>query len=173
MFELEIVKQYWINDDLEDKYDLCSHGLVYLKIGNNVITDEYDVDWTISTAGLILLRSLKLGLDHKNDPPVFQCCGQLSFCGCPISISWDLELINGKVKISNIYKLVTTNEKDIKYFDTDVILEYDQYKRSVFRFCNKIKNYFADKECEFENIEDKLEYEEFWKEFNRLYSELK
>jgi hypothetical protein len=39
---------------------LCSHGKIYLKVYEKIITDDSkDDDWTTSTAALMLLRSLK------------------------------------------------------------------------------------------------------------------
>ena len=57
-FKLKILSQSWIGDYPEDRHDYCTQGKIYLKIGDNVISDEDDDEWTISTTALGLLRSI-------------------------------------------------------------------------------------------------------------------
>ncbi len=43
-FELRILSQSWISDEPDDRSDLCTHGKIYLRIGDNVITDTEFID---------------------------------------------------------------------------------------------------------------------------------
>ena len=74
-FRIRILDQYWITKDSDNKTDLCSHGLINLKINESTISDESDDDWTISTAGLMLLRTVESDHTDNNIYPVIQHCG--------------------------------------------------------------------------------------------------
>ena len=55
MFRIEIQKSYWIQGREDDPKDLCLHGDVVVRIGEEECSFQ---DATISGAGLFLLRSL-------------------------------------------------------------------------------------------------------------------
>jgi len=59
-FNIEILDLYWINGEKDNPDDLCLHGNVSVKIGEEVVADNYGC--TISSTALYLLKTLKL--DH-------------------------------------------------------------------------------------------------------------
>jgi hypothetical protein len=80
----------------DDPDDLCAHGDVEFRIGDDVLLDpETARDLTVSAAALYLLRTLSV--PHTRDAPVgdhlFPCCGFAKYtvdgepdvviCGCP------------------------------------------------------------------------------------------
>ncbi len=101
-FEIQILRQHWIKDDWkDDKADLCSHGKLFLKIWDKVLSDKSSDSWSLSTAWLYLLRSLKKDYkiwDFGNY--LIPCCGHfiipheqkdyVSICGCNIWIDWNV-----------------------------------------------------------------------------------
>jgi hypothetical protein len=83
-FELEIIRQGWIDDDGVST-DLCSHGDVRLVIGGHVIAPgDGSGDYTISTSALTLLRTLDS--DHRTVPggdnQVILCCEMILMTSC-------------------------------------------------------------------------------------------
>ncbi len=80
----------------DDPYDLCAHGDVEFRIGDDVVLEpETAKNLTLSAAALYLLRTLSL--PHTKATPVaehlFPCCGftmydlpneeDVVICGCP------------------------------------------------------------------------------------------
>ena len=168
-FELKVLDQHWISKNPNDKTDLCSHGQIELRIGDQLISDENDDDWTISTSGLMLLRTLNL--DHAGDgmKPIILHCGMLSMLGCPICIDWSIEHKNDLVIIKNAKKIPSVNEKEVIHFPIgEVKIERVQYIREIIRFCDEIKGFFKDKPRDFSEEYEKNEWINFWSEFDRL-----
>ncbi len=106
MFRIEIQKSYWIQGREDDPKDLCLHGDVVVRIGEEECSFQ---DATISGAGLFLLRSLTKdhivdGIDH-----MVPCCGhemfpneamdEVDIPGCTRGIDWSVIHGNGKIKL--------------------------------------------------------------------------
>src|SRR5271170_6709041 len=78
-----------------DDQDLCAHGDVVFRIGQDELLDTNGKDLTVSAAALYLLRTLSV--PHTKAAPVgdhlFPCCGfamwdipdqeDVAVCGCP------------------------------------------------------------------------------------------
>jgi hypothetical protein len=92
---LQPVNLRWIQGAADDPTDLCAHGDVEFRIGDDVLLDTNGKDLTVSAAALYLLRTLSL--PHSKEAPVgdhlFPCCGfamwdipdqaDVALCGCP------------------------------------------------------------------------------------------
>ncbi|WP_053978594.1 hypothetical protein [Mangrovimonas xylaniphaga] len=168
-FKIKILDQYWIDKNPNNKTDLCSHGLIQLEIGETIIIDELDNDWTLNTAGLMLLRTINNSHDTNSSFPIIQHCGQLAMLGCPISVDWQVSHKNGNVVISDPRKLLTTDSKDlINYSIGQVNVERKTYIREIVRFCDEIKRFFKDKNRDFTDEYYKSEWSGFWQEFDDL-----
>jgi len=169
-FKIKILDQYWVDKNPNNKDDLCSHGLLSITADELTITDENDIDWTLSTTGLTLLRTLSNDfISADSSYPIVQHCGQLGMIGCPISLTWDV-IHNGElVTLKNFQKLLTTNEKDaIKFGDKEIQLDSTSYIREVVRFADNIKDFFDGHPRTFSDDHYKNDYESFWIEFNKL-----
>lgn len=168
-FKIRIINQYWINEESECKSDLCSHGLLYLEIGDQIISDEKEDDWTISTTGLMLLRTINTEHTVDESYPIVQHCGQLGMIGCPISIDWTVIHKGGNVIIKDVKKYPSTDIKDvIEYEASKIVIERKKYIREVVRFCDAIKFFFEGQEKEFKSDYEKEEWTGFWNEFDKL-----
>ena len=173
MFVIKILKQYWVDGDPDNTDDLCSHGLIYLKINDMVITDEKDDDWTVSTTALQLLRTLKTDRELNSDEPMIQHCGQLGFCGCPISIDWSTKLKDDKIVISDIQKVLTTNETDvIKYDLAQTEIDISLYAKFVLCFSEEVIKFFKNHKPVIDDEYDRELNISFWEEYNKLFKEL-
>lgn len=86
----------WIQGAADDPRDLCAHGDIEFRIGDDILLDPTTAnDLTVSAAALYLLRTLSA--QHTKDAPVgdrlFPCCGfsmydveeqsDVVICGCP------------------------------------------------------------------------------------------
>jgi hypothetical protein len=74
---LRPTRLHWLNDAPDDVADLCAHSPVDFRVGEAAFVRAADGDWTVSAAGLYLLRTLTR--DHTRATPVgdhlFPCCG--------------------------------------------------------------------------------------------------
>jgi len=58
-FDIKILRQHWIgNEGKDNPEDLCSHGEVYLRIGEEVLSSGESGSWTLSSIALYLMRTL-------------------------------------------------------------------------------------------------------------------
>ena len=79
-FELRIIDLHWINNE-DDPTDLCAHGKVYLRIGDEILSNEESGNWTLSAAALSLMRTIKT--DYKTGDfgsQLLPCCGFFYDC---------------------------------------------------------------------------------------------
>lgn len=74
-FDIKILDLHWIKN-IDDPTDLCAHGYVFVKIGDEVVADRDSLDFTVSATALYLMRTLKN--NYKKDDYASQllpCCG--------------------------------------------------------------------------------------------------
>ena len=171
-FEITILRQHWINDDgFEDKSDLCSHGALYIRIGDEVLSDLESDSWTLTAAGLYLLRTLKTDyniLDFGND--LIPCCGHclipddnknyVTIMGCIEGIDWNIKHENENVKL-------TTKKGTI------AIIPFKLYKDLILDFTDKVEFFYGDpneKEVPDEEF-DQNGFRQFWAEWTELKTE--
>ena len=101
--DIKILDIHWIKD-VDDPTDLCAHGHVFVKIGNEVVVNKDSLDVTVSSTALCLMRTLKD--DYKKGDyasQLFPCCGHffmadeendyVNIMGCPIGIDWTIRLV--------------------------------------------------------------------------------
>lgn len=159
---INIIDLYWIKGEKDDPDDLCLHGNVNAKIGDEIVADKYSC--TVSSTALYLLKSLEE--DHilgESANQMLSCCGffiiphdiddTVEICGCPNGIDWSVFHNNGYVK------LVT--EKG-----SEITIDSNFCREIVFDFVDKIEDYY--RLCQDKNIPtDSFErngYIKFWRE---------
>uniref|UniRef100_UPI004048F8F3 hypothetical protein n=1 Tax=Flavobacterium sp. TaxID=239 RepID=UPI004048F8F3 len=169
-FSLKILNQEWLSME-NTEYDLCSHGKFELIIGNEKIIDgKEDIDWTISTSILSLLRTIDSEHIAETDFDLIKHCGGILMIGCPIGIYLDLKHNENMVSIGNIKKQYGVGEKEFKFYpNLTVELPKKDYAIIVLNEAKRVKLFF---ETETQRKVDKFDIlilEEFWNEFNELY----
>jgi hypothetical protein len=132
----------WINDQVDDPFDLCAHGKVQFEIdGVNLVRVE-DGEWTVSAAALFLLRTLKK--DHTVEAPLFENviphCGSGFYAGegeedvkiieCPSGINFQVIHVRDTVQI-------IMNEK--KPF----MVASDEWRNAVLTFSQVVREFYA------------------------------
>jgi hypothetical protein len=163
-FVIDIVDLYWVNGEKDNPEDLCLHGKVNVKIGNEVIADHYPC--TVSSTALYLLKSIKE--DHiigKGSNQMLPCCGHfiipndyddtVEICGCPNGIDWSI------LHSDEFVKLVTEKSHEVS-------INLENYTKIVFNFVDKIEEFY--KMSKSKNVPtddfDRNGYIKFWNEWN-------
>ncbi len=168
-FEITILRQHWIKDDgLNDNTDLCSHGILYIKIGNEVLSDSESGSWALTATGLYLLRTLSINYTIEDfASQLVPCCGHfiipnehknyVSIIGCNEGIDWNIKHEHGNVKL--------TTKKG-----TTTIISFKLYKNIVLDFTDKIESFYGNpNEKEVPNEEFDLNgFRQFWEEWREL-----
>src|SRR4051812_8858786 len=100
LFEIKLLDTYWITG-VDDPNDLCAHGHVLVRIGEEVVSDKNKSDVTVSAAALHLMRTITKNY-KKNDfaSQLIPHCGHfiiseahnefVIISGCPIGIDWTI-----------------------------------------------------------------------------------
>lgn len=164
LFRIDADYLYWIeNNDKNDPDDLCLHGHVFAKLGDEIF--EYDA--TVSATGLYLLRTLTDNHIIHKEEHMLPCCGHLMIAnddlssvdigGCPNGIDWSVIHEGGNIKF------ITETGK------TTFVDMYD-YRAEVFAFTDKIEEFY--KKCSPKNLlkADEMSrdaYTAFWNEWCR------
>lgn len=176
MFKINIINQYWLGEEV---HDLCSHGELYIKVGDVVITNSgRDEEWGISTSALTLLRTLYeepaftyQEIDPERDEPLITHCGNALSPGCPISIYWGVQHMEGEITLSNFVKFTTTSYKEgvIDYKDLMVKISEKEYREEIVAFALEVKAFFEQSQKKrIEDDDERESYEAFWEEYNTL-----
>lgn len=174
-FELKIIEQYWIDKKPENVSDICSHGEIFLKINNIIISDKEDGEWSISTFGLNLLRTIEKDHSISENYPMVDHCGGIQMMGCPISINWNLKHQKNKVIMTEITKHPSTDYEDvIDYKGLKLKLNLSDYIKISVKFAYEVKLFFENNKArEIKNNYEKEEFNNFWNEFNELFYKYK
>jgi hypothetical protein len=167
-FDLKIIDLHWL-ENLDESYDLCAHGHIYLKIGDQIVSDEEAGDWTLSSTALSLLRSIES--DYEKDDysnQLFPCCGH-SFIpddkgetviiqGCDIGIDW---------------KIIHTKDNKVRHIlnsGQEITIDNSIYKKKVIAFVDQVEQFFKTSKPKIipKDDFDKKGYVTFWKEWRNL-----
>jgi hypothetical protein len=172
-FDIKILDLHWIND-IDDSSDLCAHGHVFVKIGDEVLSDIDSIDITVSATALYLLRTLNDNY-KKGDytSQLLPCCGHLiisednndfvNIIGCQSGIDWTITHTE-----DNKIKHLTDNGQE-------ATIDKETYKNIVLKFVDQVENFYKTslpKTILTDEMERKA-YLVFWKEWHQLRKEWK
>lgn len=167
-FDIKILDLHWI-ENVDDPTDLCAHGHVFLKIGDQVVSDKATGDWTLSSTALSLLRTIEKDYitdDYSNQ--LLPCCGHFFIAdenqetvivqGCNTGIDW---------------KIIHTNDNKVKHVldnGYEVSIDKEAYKCKVLEFADQIEQFYKDSKPKAIPTDDfdKKGYLTFWKEWRHL-----
>ena len=77
--ELRALELGWIKGREDDPADQCAHGKILFQVGNIIFARPEDGIWTVSAAGLFLLRTLEY--DHTAMNPLSEFNFLIPHCG--------------------------------------------------------------------------------------------
>jgi hypothetical protein len=144
MVNLQAMRLHWIRGAADDPNDLCAHGDVEFRIGDDVLLDTNGRDLTVSAAALYLLRTLSI--PHTREAPVgdhlFPCCGfamweilgeqDVAICGCPNGEDFEVRhQISGN---GVVIRAVDGREWQI---------EWPEWRAAVFGFADGVADFYA------------------------------
>ncbi len=141
-----------------------------VEIGGRVVAPgDGERSYTINTTALALLRSLET--DHSPGRPVADRlvlhCGMLLMTSCPIGIDWSVTHVGGRVRLHDVVRYDTVDEREAARFpDLVVELEGDEYRRKIAEFAEHAKQPFVGAEKSLEDDFDRELYQQFWREFD-------
>lgn len=171
-FELRILDLHWVKNE-DDPTDLCAHGHVFVRIGNEVVADKESLDVTVSSTALYLMRTLKDNY-KKNDyaSQLLPCCGHVfmadkekefvSIIGCPSGIDWTV---------------IHTDDNKVKHITDNgqvATIEKEAYTKIVLDFVDQVENFYKlslPKTSPTDDF-DRKGYLTFWREWRQLRSEV-
>jgi len=167
-FDIKILDLHWMND-FDESTDLCAHGRVYLKIGDQIVSNMATGDWTLSSTALSLLRTIEK--DYEKDEfsnPILPCCGHFFISndnqetviiqGCDTGIDW---------------KIIHTHDNNIRHIldsGYEITIDKETYKRKVFEFADQVEQFYKDSKPKTIPTDDfdRKGYFAFWKEWRNL-----
>lgn len=143
MITLRPLNLRWINGVADDPADICAHGEVEFRIGDDVLVNSAG-EWTVSAAALYLLRTLSV--PHTRAAPVgdhlFPCCGfclydlpgesDVAILGCPNGI--DFEILR-----QDSGDGVTVRAPDGRAWPVG----WQEWRAAVFEFADRVSDFYA------------------------------
>ena len=144
MVILHPAKMHWIQGAADDPIDLCAHGDVAFRIGDNVLLDTNGKNLTVSAAALYLLRTLSV--PHTQTAPVgdhlFPCCGfamwdtpdqeDVAIIGC--ADGEDFEVLHEIDGSGVVIRAATGGEWRVGW---------PEWRAAVFRFADDVSEFYA------------------------------
>jgi hypothetical protein len=167
-FDLKIIDLHWL-ENVDDRYDLCAHGHVYLKIGDQIVSDKEANDWTLSSTALSLLRTIESDYekDHYSNQ-LLPCCGHffipddkgetVIIQGCNTGIDW---------------KIIHAKDNQVRHIlknGAEVTIDDSVYKNIVIDFADQVEHFFKESRPKIipKDKFDRKGYLTFWKEWRNL-----
>ena len=168
-FELKIIRHHWVKDDgINDRDDLCSHGVLFVRIGTEILSDENTGSWCTTAAGLHLMRTLYSDYSPGDyTGQLIPCCGHFmtlsedgihaDIHGCPNGINWQVNHTENMVEL--------TTESGIKS-----IILLEEYKTAVLEFANSVETFYGNPKLKILPDDElgKNGFKLFWNEWNSL-----
>lgn len=142
MITLLAHKLSWINDAPDDPEDHDAHGLVEFQVNKTVFVTPEDGEWSLSAAGLYLLRTLSFNHEPEDEVTetnfLFPHCGfsvwphdgkfKVLCMGCNIGIDVSVYHLDGNVHLS-------------KGEQKEIVTE-DEWRAAVLAFVRQIEDFY-------------------------------
>ena len=170
-FDLKILDLHWIKDE-DDPNDLCAHGHIYLKIGEEIISDKEKGNWNLSSVALSLMRTIENNYRKgDNGNQLLPCCGHfiianeneefVTILGCSNGIDWTITHKNEFVE-----HITENGQKGV--------INKAEYKKLIYSFADKVEEFYKDSQPKIipEDEFDRKGYLTFWKEWRRLRNKI-
>ena len=163
MFQIDVDELEWIDGKADNPEDLCAHGHVVVRIGEEVF--EYFA--TVSASALYLLKSISEDHILGEEEQMLPCCGfsiyardekldTVDIIGCSNGIDWSVFHRENQVRI------VTLSGKE-------TILPLSEYRQIVYQFVDIVEAFYQ--RCSPKiRPQDKIDrdgYIAFWNEWHR------
>jgi hypothetical protein len=143
---LRPVNLRWIREAADDPKDLCAHGDIEFRIGNDVLLDPASSkNLTVSAAALYLLRTLSV--PHTKAMPVgdqlFPCDG---FCMYEVPGEEDVLILGGPPSGEDFEVLHAANCAGVVVRAADGRewkIEWPEWRAAVFAFADRVSDFYV------------------------------
>jgi len=161
---------HWIDGSLDGTEDLCAHSGVDFRIGDSVLVQPSDGDWTVSAAALYLLRTLSQ--PHTKEQPIteylFPCCGNgifevdgqddVQIVGCNSGIDFEVLQVGDEI-------ILTVQD------GTQFRIAFSDWRRAVCDFSDSVRAFYsASSPKEPEDDWERRSFDKFLAEWSRRRS---
>lgn len=168
-FIIKLSNLCFLGEQDEIQKDLCLHGNAFIQIGNHVLEDGKENQWTVSAGVLRLLRSIVENHYAKDEEHLMPCCGHfmipsddlqtVTISGCPNGIDFTV------LHKGNIVELITGQH--------NVLIPFDEYKNIVLKIVEEVELFYqSSPPKKFDSDFDKDGYEAFWNEWQSTKEKL-
>lgn len=179
-FRIRSSKLDWLGDDEIRTH--CLSAAVEIELNGCVLEIPNDELFTISTAALLLLRSLHEDVsisidDHLEWNQMIPHCGyvmvesqqEVNFYGtCPVGISWSVEHIDRNVRLFDFLSSFGT-DMEVTQHDDLVYIPWVDYASEILRIANEVQAFYQNASPKrFDDQETKQAYEQYWREYESL-----
>jgi len=170
MITLQVIEPHWIKGHPDAPEDQCAHGHIQFFVDSVIYAAKEDGDWTISAAGLFLLRTVEL--DHTPQNSVAEgnylipCCGfsvwptegrrfPFSITGCNKGINPEIRHEREKVRL-------TLGEKES-------IVDFKEWAAAVLNFVRQVELFYENcsPKVSMEDELDRKGWKMFWQEWRQ------
>ena len=168
-FEIKILNLWWLDTKLgkpDSGHDLCVHGELFIKIGDEVLTNGEE-GWTISAAVFFLLRTLFVDYHHDFENELIPDCGHTMWpdgkrgvmvLGCPNGLNWTIEHQGNNVKH-------TTENGSV------AVISEEDYIDMILRLADQVEDFYEKHPRILPEDKHNLEgYHRFWENWQMLKS---
>lgn len=175
-FDIKVLRQHWVKDDGKDNpEDLCSHGEIYLRIGDKELSNKGTGSWTLSSTALYLMRTVNRDYEiGEYASQLIPCCGHFFMVdenkdgfaiimGCPNGIDWTIRHIG------------TDQIQHISENGEEGIIGKNEYRKLVIEFVSQVEKFYEKSKPKVipKDEFDRKGYEVFWSEWKKLKEEIK
>ena len=166
--ELRAQDLRWVTDKPDDHADQCLHGAIYFSIDGTAMILPEDGEWTLSAAGLFLLRTLEH--DHTEELPVTEgnflipCCGFTPWdCGDRFEV-----LCQGCNTGIDFWITHTGDNVTIRFKDCEYLIPLATWRLTVFQFVDQVERYYRSCSAKdwLDDKEDCKGWAAFWHEWS-------
>lgn len=165
---IKLLDLSWISGE-DDPADLCAHGHVFVKIGDEILSNKESGIWSVSATAIYLLRTLERDYQANDfSSQLLPYCShsyyidedrnEIVFFGCPTGIDWTIiHTEYGKIKH------VSDNGSKAN-------VDWETYKNIVLVFADAVEAFYQMSLPKTlpDDKDDVKGYQLFWDEWHRL-----
>jgi hypothetical protein len=155
-FSLRVSDLHWLAGS-DPVSDLCAHGTVEVRIGDEVLDDR---DLAVGPACVLLLRVLDADHDAVPSAALIPCCGHAFFVdedgrwqniNCNDGLDWTVRQVEGAVSLSTPTSTVTISHAD--------------WAKAIVAFCDAVEALYSQSAQKVVTDETAEGYAAFWREW--------
>ena len=132
----------WIQGPGDDPSDQCAHGRIQFEIGNTTFVRPEDGIWTVSAAGLFLLRTLEH--EHTTANPVSESNFLIPCCGHTVwaNTSGRFKVLCMGCNIGKDPEILHRRNRLLVRGVGEEVVPLTEWKDGVFAFVDEVRRFY-------------------------------